>query len=427
MARRYATLRVPSVSPALLDLGFSVSPRVEHAAPGLIHVDLEGLARHPDERRLAEDLLARAGEAGLSVSVAIASTRTVTRVAASAKPLTVVPAGSEAAFLAPFPVEVLAPPEALTTVLARWGIRTLGALAALPDAALIERLGMDGRRLQRQARGEDLAPFVPYQPTAVVDETVELDWPIDTVEAVAFVLGSMLDRLVTRLTWRGWALGGIHLTLGLVNRSSKNYALSLASPLSDGRAALPVVVQQVRSSPPDAAIERMNVRVDPAAIRISQSGLFSASRVSPEQLSATLVRLEALVGPGDVGSPVVLDSHGPDAFTIHRFDGAAPPIDGSKAATGSFGVPAAPVLRRCRPPIAIDVATGADGTPERVLGGPWAGRVRTASGPWRLSGDWWTEAGWRREEWDAELSNGRVIRLVFDRTRDGWLIEGVYD
>jgi protein ImuB len=428
VARRYACLWVPSCAPALLEVALSLAPRVEDAAPGLVYLDLEGLTRlHPDERRLAEDLAARAAENALSASVAIASTRTVARVAASARPLTIIPPGYEAAFLARFPVEVLQPSEALASVLARWGIRTLGALAALPEAALIERLGADGRALQRRARGEDLDPFMPYRPPTVVDETVEPEWPIETVEALSFVVSGLLDRLVTRMRWRGWAVGAVHLTAGLADRTSKDYALALASPLSDGRAVLPLVLQQIRSSPPESPIERLTVRADPAAVRVSQGGLFSASRVSPEQLAATLVRLEALVGREQVGSPALLDLHRPDAFTIQPFGGAVPRGEPPPAIPGGAASPAAPVLRRCRPPIAIDVATRPDGAPGQVLGGPWAGRVRTVSGPWRLSGEWWTEAGWRREEWDAELANGRAVRLVFDRTGCAWFIDGVYD
>lgn len=428
MARRYACLRVPSVAPTLLDLALSLSPRVEDAGPGLVYLDLEGLTRlHPDESCLAEDLVARATEGGVAASVAIASTRTVARVAALARPLTVVRAGHEAAFLAPFPVEVLQPSEALASVLERWGIRTLGALAALPEAALIERLGADGRRFQRQAHGEDLDPFVPYRPPSVVDETVELEWPIETVEALSFVVSGLLDRLVVRMTWCGWAVGAVYLTVGLANRTSKDYALSLASPLSDGRAVLPLVMQQIRSSPPESAIERLTVRADPASVRVSQGGLFSASRVSPEQWAATLVRLEALVGREQVGSPALLDVHRPDAFTLQPFGGAVPRGEKSPAIPDGVASPAAPVLRRCRPPIAIDVATRPDGAPGQVLGGAWAGRVRAVSGPWRLSGEWWTEAEWRRDEWDAELTSGRAVRLVFDRTRRAWFIDGVYD
>jgi protein ImuB len=261
----------------------------------------------------------------------------------------------------------------------------------------------------------------------VVDETVEPEWPIETVEALSFVVSGLLDRLVTRMTWRGWAVGAVHLTLGLANRTSKDYALALASPLSDGRAVLPLVLQQIRSSPPESPIERLTVRADPATVRVSQGGLFSASRVSPEQLAATLVRLEALVGREQVGSPALLDLHRPDAFTVQPFGGAAPRGEHSPAMPGGGSSRVAPVLRRCRPPIAIDVATGPDGAPGQVLGGPWAGRVRAVSGPWRLSGEWWTEAGWRRDEWDAELASGRAVRLVFERTRRAWFIDGVYD
>ena len=43
----------------------------------------------------------------------------------------------------------------------RWGLRTLGELAALPSADLSERLGQEGIRWQRLARGEDAGPLVP--------------------------------------------------------------------------------------------------------------------------------------------------------------------------------------------------------------------------------------------------------------------------
>jgi protein ImuB len=446
MSGRYACLIVPSFpvaalrhSPhdsskpsvadsALLDLALSLSPRVEDGGAGRVCLDLEGLnGLHPDERRLAEDLAERAKGIGLAASVAIASTRTAAWVAALTTPLTVVPRGHEAAFLAAFPVDVLHPPEGIASVLARWGIRTLGELASLPDAALIERLGEDGRRLQRRAQGEDLDPFIPYRPPSVVEEGADLDWPIETVDALAFVVSGILDRLVTRLTCRGWALGAVRLALGLADRSSKDYALALASPLSEGRAVLPLLLQQVRSSPPEAPVERITVRADPAAARVSQSGLFSASRVSPEQWAATLVRLEALVGREGVGSPMPLDLHRPDAFTMRPFGETQRGTEASPAVSAGAISPSAPVLRRCRPPREIDVETSLDGVPSRILGGPWAGRLRTISGPWRISGDWWTDAAWRREEWDAELQGGRVVRMVFDLTRRAWRIEGVYD
>ena len=55
----------------------------------------------------------------------------------------VVPPGASAAFVAPWPVEVLGRPE-LADLLRRLGIRTLGAFAALPSRRVLGRLGAEG-------------------------------------------------------------------------------------------------------------------------------------------------------------------------------------------------------------------------------------------------------------------------------------------
>jgi hypothetical protein len=86
-----------------------------------------------------------------------------------------------------------------------------------------------------------------------------------------------------------------------------------------------------------------------------------------------------------------------------------------------------PVLRRVRPPVAVDVETAPDGSPRAILGGPWKSAVLVASGPWRSCGEWWGDAAWRGEEWDAELASGVVVRLVRDLTQTAWSIAGLYD
>src|SRR5207302_7253404 len=52
----------------------------------------------------------------------------------------IVPAGGTTAFLAELPVEVLEFPD-LTDKLRRLGLRTLGAVAALPATSMLERFG----------------------------------------------------------------------------------------------------------------------------------------------------------------------------------------------------------------------------------------------------------------------------------------------
>jgi len=85
-------------------------------------------------------------------------------------------------------------------------------------------------------------------------------------------------------------------------------------------------------------------------------------------------------------------------------------------------------LRRCRQPVPARVAL-ADGRPVRVTTertGFEGGGVRTCTGPWRTSGDWWTRS-WNRDEWDVGLSTGVAYRIFHDRDRGGWFVDAVAD
>src|SRR4029079_6546410 len=75
----------------------------------------------------------------------------------------VVPNGATARLLAPLAVAVLdraglTDGPGLIDVLMRLGLRTLGAVAALPAADLVARFGLDGQAAHRLARGLDERP-----------------------------------------------------------------------------------------------------------------------------------------------------------------------------------------------------------------------------------------------------------------------------
>ena len=414
-----------SANEALLDAALATSPRVENVAPGVVCLDLAGLhTLYQSEHRLAADLAARTEGVGVPACVGIASTRTVARLAAI-RGGTIIPEGRDAAFLNPLPINLLEPAADLAAVLDRWGIGTFGQLAALPDPALIERLGQEGRRLQRLARGEDLDLFVPFHPLAVWEEAIDLEWPIDQVEPLTFVLGGLVDRVADRLACRGWVVGSVTLAARLTTGACTTYPLTLATPCADGRAILPLLVRIIEANPPPAAIERLAVQAEPAAARLIQGGLFVPSTASPERLATTLARLEALVGRERVGSPALLDTHRPDACLLTPF-GPRSSAAGPDAVSLRFAGASCPVLRRVRPPIAVEVATDGD-VPIRILGGPWKSTVRVAAGPWRSSGEWWGETAWTTDEWDVELASGCVVRLAFNPQRRTWTVDGVYD
>ena len=56
------------------------------------------------------------------------------------------------------------------------------------------------------------------------------------------------------------------------------------------------------------------------------------------------------------------------------------------------------------------------------------GDVVRRAGPWRTSGEWWTEhGGWDRDEWDVALTDGAIYRIARDRRTGQWVMEGVLD
>jgi protein ImuB len=101
-----------------------------------------------------------------------------------------------------------------------------------------------------------------------------------------------------------------------------------------------------------------------------------------------------------------------------------PPANDEKL---SLSVPTA--LRVCRPPQPVGVAlTGA--TPTRVFLNGLKYIVREITGPWRVSGQWWSEANCCRGEWDVRLatdSTERICRIAFDPRSRCWYMQGTYD
>jgi DNA polymerase IV len=115
-------------------------------------------------------------ECGLNLSVGIASCKLVAKVASDLrKPrsLVVVAPGEEAAFLRPLALRRLPGCGPATAArIERLGVRTIGELAALPEALLAELFGQFGRLLHAHARGVDPSPVVPPgDPKSISRET----------------------------------------------------------------------------------------------------------------------------------------------------------------------------------------------------------------------------------------------------------------
>jgi protein ImuB len=450
----------------LFEVARDFSPRIERHGDGCVVLDVSGLERLLGDAHAIGAALMASAPAG-NMRVAVAPTQVAARLLAVARPGLTVVAHDAASALAALPLAALQQllldvpagqpataatpatkactaearrgserggPSSLFDVLDRWGLKTLGELAALPSVELSERMGQRGPALQRLACGIDPAPLVPDPGVPRFVQVTELEWPIEQLEALSFVLARLLDPLSAALERADRGAAAIHVELRLVDRAVHARVLQLPAAMRDPRVLRTLVLLDLESHPPAAGIDVVSVELDPAPARIVQYSLLERARPSAETVATLTARLNALVGESRCGSPVLLDTHRPDAVEMRRF---APRESGSSGARGigSSGGPRTPdppiSIRRFRPPIAIRVAVeharpAAVAIDRRGMPG---GRVTQVAGPWRTSGAWWDGAGthWDRDEWDIALSDGSLCRLFRDRATERWFLEGVID
>jgi protein ImuB len=457
---------------ALLDLGWSISPRVEDLETDTIVVDVAGLGSlFGSDENIAQEMVRRAAGLGLLAHVAISANLESAVYAARGFPgITLIPAGEEEKCLGNLPVSALSPSLEVLETLRRWGIRSCKGLAALPVPELSERLGQEGVRLHELARGASVRSMVLAEPVESMEEEMELEDAVEDLEPLSFLLGRLLDQMCARLAARSLAAAAIRVKFDLMDLFEKDVqvrkesvpanstdgaeaqklyvkVLQLPVPMRDSKMLLKLLRLQLQSDPPAGDIVKITLVAEPARPRSTQGGLFVPGSPDPEKLELTVARLTKLVGGGNIGSPELMDTHRPGEFRMTRFvvEGNGKRIRArggiARGKAMAAGVDDAKRLRRLatgcrifRPSVPAMVELR-EGCPAKVFFHGWCGRVVTASGPWRTTGDWWRENCWHQDEWDLEVefqvaeSAGRagVYCVYYDSECRGWFVRGVYD
>ncbi len=487
-----------SAHAALLDCAQSFSPEVEDTAPDTILLNLAGLETlFGPLAKIARDIAQHVAKLELEANVAIASNPDAALLAARGFPgVTLIPEGRETERLRDLPVEVLLEsfaPDAQAAgqwleTFDRWGISKLRELAALPSVPLSERLGQQGIRLQKLARGEVSRSLRVYEAPPIFSESVELEHPILLLEPLAFLLNRMLEQVCARLGSRALAAQELRLELELApcreeipeemgfgkgtasavpSRTARDAALAaegrrpdlrgpslftrtlqLPVPMLNVKTFLKLLQLDLQAHPPGAPIVKIHLSAEPVRPRATQNGLFLPPVPEPEKLELTLARIAAVVGQGRVGAAELLDTHREDAFAMRHFapleaeskKSSAPrksvsmqdnPYANQLADGAQEKMSAVVALRLFRPPLRA-VITLREGKPARLQcpHDGLAGEIVWTAGPWRSSGDWSEQEGWSREEWDIAVpaESGLVLyRLVQDKLNGKWFVEGMYD
>jgi protein ImuB len=328
-----------------------LAPGVEVVRPGLVALAAQGpVGYFGGEQAAAERLVDQvAARTGVECQVGVAD-GLFAAVLAARRGLAVAPGGTPA-FLAPLEVEELdREPDVdrseLVGLLRRLGLRSLGALGALDAEDVASRFGADAVLCHRLARGMDPRPPVRRRPPEELTVEVELDPPVDRVDAAAFAARGLAERLHRTLAGHGLSCTRLGVAARTVAGEELHRIWRCAEPLtpagtvdrvrwqldawlSGHRSAAAAVAQAAaadgglassstlrRSAAAEAggpgAVSRLRlVPEETVTAGALQLGLWGEVGEADERAGRALVRVQALLGPESVVTAVLVGGRDP--------------------------------------------------------------------------------------------------------------------
>ncbi len=358
--------------------------------------------------------------------------------------------GESAEFLAPMPVGLLGD-VALSTLLRRLGIRTLGEFSELGSADVASRFGGQGVRLHALAKGLDSRPVVPRTMQEQFDSVIEFEPPLDRVDQVAFSFRAPADKFIEQLVRAKLVCTSIRIEI-----DSESGEFSERSWLHPRSFTAADVVDRVRwqlqgsessagssaeSSSASGLTSRVaQVRVVPEsvdAIGNHEQGLWGTGY--DERIHHGLSRVQSMLGHGGVVTAVVgggrtlLDRQSLVAWGDRR----EPTLSGNQPWPGQLPTPtpatvfeiprAAVVMDASGLTVDLDARGSLTAPPHSVsTDGRSFTSVTAWAGPWTIDERWWDVPNSRRAS-RLQLVDGNGMAWLLVLEDHLWWSEARYD
>src|SRR5438045_5386822 len=322
----------------------------------------------------------------------------------------------------------------IIAILHKWGIHRLGQLAALDKAPLGARLGPEAIRMWERANGRSSRLLKLVRPPESFEESFEFEREIETAEPMLFMLRRFSEQFAVRLA--AIYLVAKELTLRITFANSRQDEPAVAGKQSYERVfkipqptnnvdllfrMLQTHLENFRSEHPIVAVA---LSAQPSKPAKEQFGLFETTLRNPHQLSETLARLTVLLGANRVGTPVLEETHHPDAFRMEPFSwssnnpsfspspphgekGSPLPLSrwerrtrsasegegvglGEGRVRGLLATLQRVAFRRFRPAVSASLLLD-ENTLANIRSPEISGKVINQRGPYLISGSWWDE------------------------------------
>lgn len=384
------------------------SPWVSPDPPDGLLLDVTGIAHlFGGEARLLAEMTSRLGNYGFTARAG----RGETIGAAWAL------ARYQAAELGGLPVEALRIDAAAVKTLRRLGLKTVGALMAIPRAALARRFRGESVgenvliRLDEMMglREEPLNPLNP--PTSFIAHQALME-PLIHAEGIEAVLTQLMARLCRDLDQAG--KGALRVILKLFRSDGSRVSLpaGFSAPTRDAGHMLRVLWPKLQAVDAGFGIDAMTLEArETAAARPAQHGfLAEPGTLALEQLNDRVLNRHA----AQFLALEAAESHIPE-----RAETAKPCLTARSEPPASRPAAPRPLLIFAAPEPARVVAAVPDGPPMRLTWRRVTRRVVKAQGPERVAPEWWRLAEGERPR--------DYYTIEDDKGRRYWLYrEGLY-
>lgn len=256
-------------------------------------------------------------ECGLDLSIGVATGKVVAKVASDLrKPrgLVIVAPKDEAAFLGPLPLSRLPGcGPATVTRLETFGVRTIGQLAAMPDALLGELFGKYGRLLHAHAQGIDPRPVEPAGDPKSISREVTFDRDIVDRNEILRTGRSLMMDVAESLRGQGLAARTVTLKLRYqpFDTYSRQATLAVGSDRDDAllEAFVKLISEHLDPGRPVRLIGAGVANLESQAVQLD---LLEARSGARSGLDAQLDRLRRRFGPNAISRGTPIEHHQKD-------------------------------------------------------------------------------------------------------------------
>jgi len=332
-------------------------------------------------------------------------------------------------------------------ILFKLGVKTVGALLALPPGGLRERFGKDAHRLYGMAAGDLWMPLEPRAVEEPARQKVLLDDAEDDTTRLLFLIKQLLHPLLTTLAARHQALAALRLALLIDHGDWLKESLRPAVPTLDAAQILDLARLRLESLQLAAGVIEIQLQAEACVATSEQLRLFERSILSGvegptrdlDAANRALARLRAEFGDESVVCAKLTDGHLPEArFTWEPLSRVKLPRNDLNGLNPSTALRAgsAERLNSSSPKVLV---RRVNAKPIRLAGGPYHshedgwlilgpkhGNIDKLTGPYVFSGGWWNREI-QREYYYAETRGGDLLWLYYDRVRRRWFWHGAVE